>query len=91
MSATKEVASAEVRLADRIAVNEAEAAELLGFCRDTLRRYRREGTGPVFARVGGAETGPVRYLVADLRTWIEASRWASRAQEIAANGIGGAA
>ena len=89
MSATKECAGAEVRLADRVAVNEADAAKLLGFkSPDTLKRKRTAGTGPAYVRVGGP-LGPVRYLVEDLRAWMASQRHVSRTAEIAANGIGG--
>ena len=44
-----------------------EAASLLGFPEQTLRRWRVRGGGPPYAKIGGR----VRYRHADLAAWIE--------------------
>jgi hypothetical protein len=51
-------------------VNEHEAARRLGMKVSTLRRWRWQGIGPIFCRIGAA----VRYDPRDLNTFIEASR-----------------
>jgi excisionase family DNA binding protein len=47
-----------------------QAAEYLGIAKHTLARWRVEGEGPPFLKLGG----PVRYDVADLDAWIDARR-----------------
>ena len=64
-----------------IAVTERRASQLLALSPDTLRRYRRAGTGPAYVRVGGPN-GPIRYRIADLDEWLKQSRFTSRAQEL---------
>ncbi len=51
-------------------LKEREAAELLAMEVTTLRRWRWAGKGPRFLKIGGA----VRYDLADLETFIVASR-----------------
>ena len=51
-------------------MNEREAAKRLGLRVSTLRRWRWAGKGPSFLKIGGA----VRYDLADLEAFIEASR-----------------
>lgn len=47
-----------------------QAADYLGVAKHTLARWRVEGGGPPFLKLGG----PVRYDVSDLDTWIDARR-----------------
>lgn len=54
-------------------VNEHEAARRLGLKVSTLRRWRWQGSGPTFCRIGAA----VRYDPRDLAAFIEAGRRAS--------------
>lgn len=54
-------------------INEHEAARRLGLKVSTLRRWRWEGRGPTFYRIGAA----VRYDPRDLAAFIEAGRRAS--------------
>ena len=54
-------------------LNEHEAADLLALEVTTLRRWRWAGTGPSFLKIGGA----VRYDLAVLEAFIEASRRSS--------------
>ncbi len=66
----------------QIAVSERHGADLIELSHDTLRRYRRMGTGPRYVRVGGPN-GPVRYRIADLDEWLQSQSVASRAEEVA--------
>ena len=52
----------------------AEAAALLALSASTLKRYRAEGRGPPFLRLGGR----VRYMRADLLKWALAHRQGER-------------
>lgn len=54
-------------------INEHEAARRLGLKVSTLRRWRWQGIGPTFCRIGAA----VRYDPRDLAAFIEAGRRAS--------------
>jgi hypothetical protein len=54
-------------------LKELEAAERLSIEVSTLRRWRWSGKGPRFLKIGGA----VRYELADLCAFIEASRRSS--------------
>jgi len=49
------------------------AAEYLGLKGQTLRRYRMDGKGPAFHRVGGGK-GRILYSLDDLDRWIESHR-----------------
>lgn len=51
-------------------INEHEAARRLGLKVSTLRRWRWQGIGPIFCRIGAA----VRYDPRDLVDFIEAGR-----------------
>ncbi len=67
---------------DKLAVSERHAAELCGLSHDTLRRYRRQGRGPRYVRVGGPN-GPVRIRIADLDDWLNSQAVGNRADEVA--------
>jgi predicted DNA-binding transcriptional regulator AlpA len=45
-----------------------EASSHVGLSEMTLRRYRTEGTGPRFVRLGERRIG---YRIADLDAWLE--------------------
>ena len=47
---------------------EPETADLLRVQPSTLERWRREGTGPTYVRLGGRV---VRYRQADLDAWLD--------------------
>lgn len=53
-----------------------QAAAYIGVTRQTLARWRVEGGGPAFLKLGGR----VRYDLRDLETWINAGRRRSTAQ-----------
>lgn len=76
---------ASVLANEELAVTERRAADLCGLSIDTLRRYRRHGTGPVYIRIGGPN-GPIRYRVASLDEWLQKSTFKSRAEELARGG-----
>ena len=50
-------------------LTEAQAADLLALKPDTLRRWRYQGRGPTFVRVGAS----VRYRITDVERWIAAN------------------
>jgi predicted DNA-binding transcriptional regulator AlpA len=50
-------------------LDEASAAELLGLQRKTLTRWRWEGRGPSYCKIGGA----VRYRADDIQAFIAES------------------
>jgi hypothetical protein len=50
------------------ALSERKAAVFIGMSPFFLRRRRREGTGPVYLKLGSA----IRYRVADLENWLAA-------------------
>lgn len=49
-------------------LNQAKAAEFVGVCADTLRRWRKAGAGPRFIEIPG---GRVRYPVAELEKFLQ--------------------
>ena len=51
-------------------LNETEAAAMLGLKPATLRRWRWEGRGPRFRKIGGA----VRYRPEDLTIFVDSAR-----------------
>ena len=55
---------------DRILVLRTKAAaDHVGLAASTLERYRQEGIGPRFVRIGRRAVG---YRVTDLETWLDA-------------------
>ena len=63
-------------------INTESAARRIGLHPDTLRRLRRTGGGPRYARVGTA----VRYDIRELDRWLEERSFRSTAEEIAKEG-----
>ena len=61
-------------------ITEDRAAELLGLSPRTLQRFRVEGRGPQFVKLGKR----VVYLETDLRAYVEASRRRSTSDQPAA-------
>ena len=59
-------------------VNTREAAKYLGLHADTLRKLRREGGGPPYARIGRA----VRYDLRELDRFMAERSYASTAEEV---------
>jgi predicted DNA-binding transcriptional regulator AlpA len=55
-------------------LTEQQAAALLTVSIPTMGRWRREGTGPPWFRLGGAKKGAVRYRRDELLAWLEAQR-----------------
>ncbi len=60
--------------------NTNKAAEYLGISRKSLERWRTEGTGPAFVKVGPGRRAAVRYRKADLDDWISAQTVTSTAE-----------
>ena len=63
----------EISKDESIAVNDADAARILGMSRKTLANWRSRGVGPIYLKYGGRQ-GAVRYTIADLKTWRNAQR-----------------
>jgi Helix-turn-helix domain len=61
------------------AVDTKQASALLGLHPDSLRKFRRHGGGPPYARVGRA----IRYRIADLEAWLRQRTFTSQADELA--------
>ena len=55
-----------------------QAGEHCSFHPDTLRRLRREGGGPLYARIGRA----IRYDLRELDRWMQERSYASTAEEV---------
>lgn len=56
------------RDSQRIAFSEGELARQLGVSRAGLRKWRGQGRGPQFVRLGKC----IRYLAADVEAWLKA-------------------
>ena len=63
------MALADARVVSRL-VTERDASELLGVSMRTLQKWRLQGNGPRFVKLGHA----VRYDVKDLEAYIESGR-----------------
>jgi predicted DNA-binding transcriptional regulator AlpA len=61
----------------------AQAASWLGVRPSTLRKWRCQGTGPRFLRLGSGRRSPAAYRMADLEAWLEARSFQSTAEEVA--------
>ena len=59
---------------------EQEAADILKISVRTLQRWRREGQGPSYTRLGVRRLG---YSDEDLQAWTRGNRFSSRAAELA--------
>jgi predicted DNA-binding transcriptional regulator AlpA len=59
--------------------SERDAARLLGVSVRTLQRWRRDGGGPNFVRLGARRVG---YGEAELERWAAGRSYASRAAEL---------
>lgn len=51
-----------------------EAATFLAVEVDTLTKWRWNGSGPAYHRIGGSKRGAIRYTPADLAAFVAASR-----------------
>jgi predicted DNA-binding transcriptional regulator AlpA len=51
-------------------LNPEEAAKVLGVSTGLLAKWRLEGTGPMFAKLGDRPSSRVRYRREDLDTWV---------------------
>ena len=64
------------RPSDRM--TEAEAAEKIGVCIRTLQRYRADGIGPEWSRVGPRR---IRYMRQDVDAWLTRQRQCARPEK----------
>lgn len=54
-------------------LNQKQASRLLNLSPRTLERFRADGRGPLFVRLGAL----IRYDLDDLMTWVDRNRWSS--------------
>lgn len=50
-----------------------EVTEILGVSRATLARWRSDGKGPPFLKLGDEPNSPVRYRASDVRDFLDGS------------------
>ncbi len=55
-----------------------ELAKLLGVSKRTLQRWRLEGGGPQYARIGRG----CLYLISDIEGWLNRRRFCNRSDEL---------
>jgi predicted DNA-binding transcriptional regulator AlpA len=58
-----------------------QLAHLLGYRAQTLRKWRVEGRGPRYVRLGDGPGARVVYRVADVEQWLTARTFAGTGQE----------
>lgn len=63
-----------------------EAAAFLGIAPQTLRRWRLDGYGPAFTRLGRGRRSPAGYRRSDLERWLRSRTFDSTSAEAAAEG-----
>jgi hypothetical protein len=59
----------------------ADVASLLGLQPQTLRKWRLEGRGPRYVRLGESYSARVTYQLADLQDWLAQRTFANTAEE----------
>ena len=64
-----------------------EVARKLGLQPQTLRKWRLQGLGPQYIRLGSHPRGRVLYRVADVERWTAARCFASTADESAKRAV----
>ena len=62
-----------------VGFTEAEAASYLSLKVYTLRKWRREGSGPEYIRCGARL---IRYMQADIDSWLDRRKFHSNAHEL---------
>jgi hypothetical protein len=62
-----------------------QAALWLGVKPQTLRKWRHQGKGPRFVRLGTGRHSPAAYRLADLEAWVDARSFQSTAEETVAD------
>jgi DNA-binding transcriptional MerR regulator len=58
-----------------------EAAKRLRIMPQTLRKWRGQGYGPPYVRVGKARTGRVYYRISDMEAWLADRTFISTEEE----------
>ena len=61
-------------------ITTAQAAEYLSLSPKTLERYRVDGNGPPFHKLGNGKRSRVLYKMVDLETWLQSCRHQSTSQ-----------
>ncbi len=62
-------------------LSSSEVADLLGLKPQTLRKWRLQGDGPRYIRLGHGKRGRVVYRLSDLRVWLEQRTFSHTAEE----------
>ena len=57
-----------------------QAADYLNLSPKTLERYRVDGNGPPFHKLGKGKRSRVLYKLDDLETWLQSCRYLSTSQ-----------
>lgn len=78
---TKYPAAAALMARGQLSANATETERIFGFGHQTMRRWRKLGTGPRYCKP--IKGGRVFYLLADVIAWLEANSYGSRAEEVA--------
>ena len=58
----------------QVLFNEEKTARVFGVTKGTLRRWRREGKGPPWHKLGDEPGAAIRYLGGDLAQWLASRR-----------------
>jgi len=66
----------ELDFGDRQMLRPAEAAVLVGRCKNTLYRYRKQGIGPAYYEIGRS----IRYSKSDVDAWLKSRETEAQAQ-----------
>ncbi len=64
-----------------------QAAAWLNLKPQTLRKWRHQGKGPRFVRLGTGRQSPAAYRLSDLEAWLEARSFQSTAEETVAASV----
>jgi predicted DNA-binding transcriptional regulator AlpA len=64
----------------RRAIKEQAVSDITGVPLPTIQKWRMQGKGPRFMKLGTGARSPVRYFEDDVYTWLESCRMASTGQ-----------
>ncbi|MBV8093118.1 MAG: helix-turn-helix domain-containing protein [Acetobacteraceae bacterium] len=64
-----------------------QLCELLGVDERTLLRWRQDGCGPPYIRLGGLKRGPIRYPRKGVDAWLAGRTFPHRAAEAAGHNV----
>ena len=73
----------------QILLSTIDAAQQLGMKSQTLRKWRHNGRGPRYVRLGNRRTGRAMYRPSDLDAWLAANTYSSTSAESAVEAVEG--